>query len=56
MVNDLQVLGHNLISVLVLTNYTNNFTLRGSTLFYSPKLFLFGISNIQSGSLIFRIP
>ena len=33
----------NLISVLVLTSYTNDSTLLGSTLLYSPNLFLFGI-------------
>ena len=37
-----------LISVLVLTSYTNDFYLTWQHPFYSPKLFLFGINTLQN--------
>ena len=45
------VLGRNLISVLVLTSYTNDSNLLGSTLFYSLKLFLFGYTYYKTTKL-----
>ena len=42
------LLGYNLIPVLVLTSHTNNSTSLGSTLFYTSKLFLSGIKLLST--------